>query len=107
MITMMSSLAGDAQKTVGPSMAIALVATFWGISISNFILLPLSDYALKLAAADVRTRRLILEGAVQIRMKTPPLVLIELINGHLSVDERLSFKSKIKNECELMERKSA
>ncbi|MGZ3734595.1 MAG: MotA/TolQ/ExbB proton channel family protein, partial [Bdellovibrionota bacterium] len=42
MISMLTGLSSGGQATIGPSMALALVATFWGIALANFVLLPLA-----------------------------------------------------------------
>src|SRR4051812_18195942 len=60
---------------LGPYMAVALLATFYGAAVSNLFCLPIADKLHgKLADEDVN-RTLILEGVMMIRAaKSPPLV---------------------------------
>ena len=92
MIAMMSGLGANSQNTIGPSMAIALVATFWGIAMANFILLPLSDHATKLATEDAQIRQMIITGLVLINRRVPPKVLVEYMLGYLPVNRRTDSK---------------
>jgi chemotaxis protein MotA len=92
MIAMMANL--ESQKNnVGAAMAVALVATFWGIAFANLILLPLSDYYQKLTADDYNTRCVIVEGLMMLKRKESPLVVTEKLNSHLPLHERVSDAS--------------
>src|SRR5690606_24892973 len=55
MIVMMTNLGTD-QSKIGSAMAVALVATFWGIAVANLVILPMADYAFKNAEEDQRVR---------------------------------------------------
>ncbi len=89
MIAMMSNLGADAQKTIGPAMAIALVATFWGIAFANLILLPLSDHALKANADDHHLREMIAGALLLIHQSATVAVLYEYLIGFVPMKERL------------------
>ena len=91
MISMMTHLSVGGKESVGPSMAVALVATFWGIAISNFILLPLADHATKAAAEDSFTRQLIIEGLMIIKQKRPDQVVVAKLNSYLSIQNRFEL----------------
>jgi len=89
MIAMMANL--ESQKNnVGAAMAVALVATFWGIAFANLILLPLADYYQKLTADDFSTRCVIVEGLMMLKRKESPLVVVEKLNSHLPLHTRIS-----------------
>jgi chemotaxis protein MotA len=88
MIAMMTGLGASGKDTIGPAMAVALVATFWGIAIANFILLPLADHANRLNAEDQRIRQIISTGLVLIHQGTRPMVVLEHLIGFLQVGER-------------------
>ncbi len=89
MIGMMSNLGGDAQRTIGPAMAIALVATFWGIAFANLILLPLSDHALRVNADDHQLREMIAGALLLIHQNASAAVLYEYLIGFVPMKERL------------------
>ncbi len=89
MVTLMQGLGGaDAIKTVGPSMAVALVATMYGIAIANFIFIPLGENLAKYNRADQTIRKIVIDGVKMIRQKKHPLVVEENIKSYLLPSER-------------------
>lgn len=92
MIAMMASL--ESQKdNIGAAMAVALVATFWGIGFANLVLLPLSDFYQKLTTDDYAMRCIVVEGLMLLKRRESPLVVVEKLNSHLPLHERLSSDS--------------
>jgi chemotaxis protein MotA len=92
MITMMTSLGSGGQDKIGAAMAIALVATFWGIAVANLVLLPLADYAARLASDDAATRQMIADGVMMIKRRESVTVIAEKLNGALALNERLRMR---------------
>ena len=95
MIAMMTGLGPGGKETIGPAMAVALVATFWGIAVANFILLPLADHADRLNAEDARLRLLIATGLTLIHQQSRPAALYEHMIGFLPVFDRMSPHLKV------------
>lgn len=91
MISMMTNLGKGGQEMIGPAMAVALVATFWGIAVANFLLLPLADHANKLANDDTNVRKLIIEGLLMLKKKNSPMMITEVMNSHLPVNKRVKL----------------
>jgi len=95
MIAMMTNLGGPGgTAAIGQAMAVALVATFWGIATANFVFLPLSDNAQKAYTSDEFTRNFIKEGILLIHRNTQPKVFIERLTSMLPLEERLEAKSQ-------------
>ncbi len=95
MIAMMQNLGGaDAMASVGPSLAVALVATLYGIAIANFIFLPLGENLHKLNKMDSIIRKMVLYGVKLIRMKKHPLVVEESILSLILPSEREPLRKK-------------
>jgi chemotaxis protein MotA len=91
MIEMMSNLGkGGGASSIGSAMAVALVATFWGIAIANFILLPLADRAGKMAVDDAHIRDMIIEAAMVIKNKGSEYLLLNTLRGFLPLTQRNS-----------------
>ncbi len=88
MISLMSQLGSGGKESVGPAMATAMVATFWGVGIANFILLPLSDYANRLGMEDVELRNLMVHGLILIHRREDPVILREKLVSFLRLNER-------------------
>lgn len=93
MIAMMQNLGGaDAMAKVGPSLAVALVATLYGIALANFIFLPLGENLSKANKTDLMIRQMVIEGVRLIRQRKHPLVVEETIRSYLLPAERAKFK---------------
>ncbi len=83
MISMMSNIGQGQQDKIGDAMAIALVATFWGIAMANFILLPLADFASRIVLEDQHVRNMIIEAVVLIRDDEDPRYVMEKVLAFL------------------------
>lgn len=95
MISMMQNLGGaDAMAKVGPSLAVALVATLYGIALANFVFLPLGENLAKLNRLDAIIRNMVMDGIKLLRLKKHPLVVEETIKSHLLPSERNNVSSK-------------
>jgi chemotaxis protein MotA len=88
MIEMMSNLGKGGTESIGSAMAVALVATFWGIALANLVFLPLADHANKIAADDQGIRDLIIEGTLCIARRDSFDVLFESLISFLPLDIR-------------------
>ncbi len=107
MIVMMTRLGSGGASTIGPAMAIALVATFWGIAVANMVFLPLSDYANKVAFEEVNQRKMIADAVRAMNKHCTFAFLIEKTLGHVPISERMAFKDKVKDYLvEMKEQKS-
>lgn len=88
MISMMSNLGDGGKDSIGPSMAIALVATFWGIAVANLILLPLADHASKLSRDDTKMREMMMTGLIMLHEGAEVDFLFEVLRGYLPLKDR-------------------
>ncbi|CAN5679903.1 MotA/TolQ/ExbB proton channel family protein [soil metagenome] len=90
MIALLQNLGGkDAQKLLGPSMAIGLVATFYGITIANLVLIPISENLAVINREDETLRSIVIDGLRHIRRKEHPKVVEEHLKSYLLPHERL------------------
>lgn len=97
MIAMMQNMGGaDAFSKVGPSLAVALVATLYGIALANFIFLPLGENLSKLNRVDANIRQMVIDGVKLIREKKHPLVVEESMRSLLLPSERQELSKKKK-----------
>jgi chemotaxis protein MotA len=75
---------------LGPYMAAALLATFYGAALANLFCLPIADKLhLKLADEDVN-RTLILDGVLMIRESKSPTLVREMLIAYLPEHHRHS-----------------
>ncbi|MEO5969697.1 MAG: MotA/TolQ/ExbB proton channel family protein [Bdellovibrionia bacterium] len=80
------------QKLIGPSMAVGLVATFFGLALANLVFNPISEN-LQDSAKENRIKNLIIvEGVRLILQGTSPVILAEELNSFLIPSERIDWK---------------
>jgi chemotaxis protein MotA len=91
MISLMQNLGGpDSFTKVGPSMAIALVATLYGIAVANFFFLPLGENLSRLNKKELLVRQMICDGVKLIRAKKHPFMVEEACKSYLLPAERIA-----------------
>jgi chemotaxis protein MotA len=96
MITLLNQLGGpDAQKLVGPAMAIGLVATLYGIGFTNFILIPIAENLSTLSSEDYASRKMVLEGLLMIKRKVHPILVEEQMKSFLLPSERAKLGGRV------------
>ncbi len=93
LIDMMSNLSKNGSEGIGPAMALALVATFWGLVLTYMVFMPLSDYAIRLNAEDGLIRQLIQEGLLMIKREEDPHVVLAKLNGFLALHDRMGRRN--------------
>lgn len=90
MISLMQGLGSpDSFKQIGPSMAMALVATMYGIALANFVLIPVSENLSKLNKNDLLNRNIVIDGIKLLHQKKHPLIVEESLNCYLMPKARL------------------
>lgn len=96
LIIMLGDLADP--STLGPKMAVALITTFYGSMIANFIATPISN-KLKLSSDDeILHKQVMVEGLLSIQAGENPRVIEEKLKAFLSPSTRKVFENKVKNE---------
>lgn len=91
MIALLQSLGDEAARArIGPSMAIALIATLYGIAFSNFILLPAAENLDEQTEEDALARAIVVEGIMLIQAERPTRYIEEKLRGFLLPKERRS-----------------
>jgi chemotaxis protein MotA len=94
MISLLQTIGtAEGQANVGPSMAVALVGTLYGIAFANLVLLPISEQLLDSAAEIHVKNRIIVEGLKHIASRKNPLMIAEELNSYLLAGERIDRKT--------------
>ena len=94
MIMLLGSLGQPgAEKTVGPNMSVALVATLYGIALANLFIIPIGEHLQEIAKRIKLKNLIIVEGVKHIQQKKNPVVLAEELNSFLLPSERLDWKA--------------
>jgi chemotaxis protein MotA len=91
MISLLQTLGEPgAQDRVGPAMATALIATFYGLIFANLVLIPISEKLGTLSAADRIMRLIIKDGMLMIVEKKHPTYIEEYLKSFLAPGQRNS-----------------
>lgn len=89
MIALLQSLGrSDAKNLIGPSMAIALVATLYGIVMANFVFIPIAENLQQQTKEDLIARRIVVEGIMMIAGDKPTQFVEEKVKSFLLPSER-------------------
>ncbi len=71
------------KEQIGPSMSIALVATIYGLTFSNFFLIPIAENLTDQSKEDSIARCMVVEGMMLIVNKSHPIYIREKLNSYL------------------------
>lgn len=82
LINMLKDLTDSA--SLGPSMAVALVTTFYGVVMANLLFTPISNKLKSQTAAEVQQKELLLEGLLSIQDGENPRVIRDKLNAFVS-----------------------
>ncbi|NUO09077.1 MAG: MotA/TolQ/ExbB proton channel family protein [Candidatus Brocadia sp.] len=81
LIAMMRKL--DDPSHIGEAMAVAFIATFYGVTFSNLILLPLAGRLDTLSKKELYLKEIILEGVVSIQKGDSPMITEDKLKSFL------------------------
>lgn len=85
MISLLQTLGEPgAQERIGPAMATALIATFYGLIVANLVLLPITERLSSVSSGDRVMRSIIKEGALMIVEKRHPTFIAEYLQSFLA-----------------------
>jgi chemotaxis protein MotA len=85
-MAMMSKLSDpNAKSQIGPAMAVALMATLYGISLNNIFIIPMSESLMQMGKIRAHTYDLIIEGIMMLHEKKPINYMKEKLNSFLGV----------------------
>ncbi len=73
---------------IGPSMAIALLTTLYGLILANYFFVPLSDNLLQRLYHEINVRKMIIEGVVLIQKKCDPIYIREYLVVNIKPKDR-------------------
>ena len=88
LIQMMASMSDPSQ--IGPSMAVALLTTFYGALLANLVFLPFADKLAIRSKHEVLVRQLIVDGVIAIIKGQAPSVLKECLQTYLPPKVRMA-----------------
>lgn len=81
-------------STIGPSMAVALITTFYGALLANLIFTPLTNKLKIRSATELLEREIIMEGLLSIQAGENPRIIEEKLKAFLPPSLRAKIASK-------------
>lgn len=78
----------DDPKAVGPAMAVALITTFYGSVLANWICIPVSTKLKFKNSSEIMVKELMVEGLLSIQAGENPRVIEEKLKSFLSPSRR-------------------
>ena len=89
LIAMLRGLSGPgAADSVGPGMAVAMVATFYGAMSSNLLFQPIAEKLRARSEAELLRNRMILAGLLMIQSGMHPRLIELKLNAYLPPEQR-------------------
>ena len=86
LVNMLASL--DDPSTIGPSMAVALITTFYGSVLANLIFIPLAKKLKFKSGEEILEKQIILEGLLSIQAGENPRIIDEKLKAFLPPSQR-------------------
>ena len=77
-------------STIGPSMALALITTFYGVILANLVFVPIAGKLRTRSAGEIMMKQLILNGVLSLQAGDHPRVLEQKLHSFLAPRERRS-----------------
>lgn len=84
----------DALKKIGPSMAVALITTLYGLVIAFLIINPLYDRMSAINNKNIQARELILKGVLLLKDRSSAVFIEEILKSYLTFQSQGSFKAR-------------
>lgn len=94
LISLMKNMTADRMDSLGISMAVALITTFYGILLANLIFYPIAVKVERRIEERVVLMNIIKEGILLIIAKTPPAMVVEKLKSFLPPRKWASIKPR-------------
>lgn len=91
LVIMLNNL--DDPSSIGPSMAVALITTFYGSVVANLFCIPIAKKLSSKSAEEILTREIMIEGLLSIQAGENPRIIEEKLKAFLSPKVRKTMTS--------------
>lgn len=95
LINMLKDL--DDPSTVGPSMSLALVTTFYGSLLANLVFIPIANKLKGRSSEEILVKELMVEGLLSIQAGENPRIIEEKLKTFLSPEMRKDYKKGLES----------
>lgn len=105
LINLLKSL--DDPSKIGFAMSLALVTTFYGSVLSNFICTPIAVKLQQSSEEEIRIKEMMIEGVLSIQSGENPRIMEHKLKTFLSPDQRVQYEKLVVGEDSNAERSKA
>ena len=88
----------DDPNAIGPSMAVALITTFYGSVLANFICSPIANKLAQKSEEEAHAKQMLLEGILSIQTGEQPAVIENKLMTFLSPAQKIQYKMPVQTE---------
>jgi chemotaxis protein MotA len=88
----------DDPSGIGPAMALAIITTFYGSVMANFVCNPIAAKLAGNSAEEIRLREMMMEGVLSIQSGENPRLMEHKLKTFLSPEQRHKYDSVAKTE---------
>ncbi len=88
----------DDPSAIGPAMSLALVTTFYGSVLANWICSPIATKLEELSSDEMRLKEMIIEGVLSIQSGENPRIMEHRLKTFLSPEHRVEYEKLIASE---------
>jgi len=85
----------DDPSKIGPAMSLALVTTFYGSVLANWICIPIATKLQELSTEEIRIKEMIIEGVLSIQSGENPRIMEHRLKTFLSPEQREDYERMI------------
>lgn len=96
LINLLKSL--DDPSTIGAAMSLALVTTFYGSVMSNWVCLPIATKLQQCSEEEIRLKEMMIEGVLSIQSGENPRIMEHRLKTFLSPEQREAYEKLIAGE---------
>jgi chemotaxis protein MotA len=91
LVTLLEGLGGSkaGMSSLGPSMAVGLVGTLYGIVLANLVFMPMAENLAVKSSLDTRNRQITMVGLILLRDQESAIVVQESLNAMLEIHQRV------------------
>ncbi len=90
----------DDPSNIGPAMSLAIITTFYGSVLANYICNPIATKLQGSSAEEIRMREMIMEGILSIQSGENPRLMEHKLKTFLSPGQKLQYESMVIKERE-------
>jgi chemotaxis protein MotA len=92
LIALLRSL--DDPSKIGPAMALALVTTFYGSVLANFVCIPIANKLAVKSKEEIKQKEMIIEGILSIQAGENPRIMEHKLKTFLSPEQKRNYDAQ-------------